>query len=234
MIRGWTASSMGSEPRVPLAGYGARTDEDRLAAAEGFAAMMATRRTVRDFADISVPRAIPEAAIRAGASAPSGANQQPWHFCLVGDPGLKRRIREAAEAEERGFYGEGDEPARAGDAWLEALAPLGTDAHKPFLETAPWLIVMFMQRRAEDGSKTYYANESCGIALGLLIAGLHSAGLATLTHTPAPMGFLSEVLGRPDTEKPFVLLVTGHPAPGATVPEHAARKKALDEVLTVY
>ena len=220
---------MGSEPRVPLAGYGARTDEDRLAAAEGFAAMMATRRTVRDFADISVPRAIPEAAIRAGASAPSGANQQPWHFCLVGDADLKRRIREAAEAEERAFY-----DGRAGDEWLGALAPLGTDAAKPFLETAPWLIVMFQQRRTDEGAKTYYANESCGIALGLVLAGLHAAGLATLTHTPAPMGFLSEALGRPDTEKPYVLLVTGHPAPDATVPASATRKKPLCDVLTVY
>jgi nitroreductase len=190
---------------------------------------MATRRTVRDFAGTPVPRAIPEAAIRAAATAPSGANQQPWHFCLVGDPALKRRIREAAEAEERAFY-----DGRAGDEWLSALAPLGTDAAKPFLETAPWLIVMFMQRRGADGGKTYYANESCGIALGFLIAGLHSAGLATLTHTPAPMTFLSDALGRPEHEKPFVIVVTGHPAKDATVPAQAAEKKALGEILTVY
>ena len=223
-----------SEARIPLSGYPDLTGEERLARAEGFRTLMASRRTVRDFAPDPVPRAVPEAAIRAAASAPSGANQQPWHFCLVGDAGLKRRIREAAEAEERGFYGEEDAPGRAGDAWLDALAPLGTDASKPFLETAPWLIVMFMQRRTEDGGKTYYANESCGIALGLLIAGLHSAGLATLTHTPAPMTFLSEVLGRPETEKPYVLLVTGKPAAGATVPAHAAEKKPLGDVLTVY
>ena len=218
------------ERRVPLTGYEAhRTDEERLAAAEAFRALMATRRTVRDFAGTPVPRAVPEAAIRAAATAPSGANQQPWHFCLVGEASLKRRVREAAEAEERAFYG-----GRAGEDWLGALAPLGTDASKPFLEAAPWLIVMFAQRRTPDGAKTYYANESCGIALGLLIAGLHAAGLATLTHTPAPMGFLSEALGRPETEKPYVLLVTGHPAPGATVPAEASRKKPLDEILSVY
>ena len=224
---------MGSE-RVPLTGYPARTDEDRLAAAAAFADAMATRRTVRDFAGTPVPRAIPEAAIRAGASAPSGANQQPWHFCLVGDPGLKRRIREAAEAEERSFYGDDGDAPRAGATWLSALAPLGTDSAKPFLETAPWLIVMFMQRRTPEGGKTYYANESCGIALGLLLAGLHAAGLATLTHTPAPMGFLSEALGRPDEERPYVIVVTGHPAPDATVPATASIKKPLADVLSIY
>ena len=222
------------EARIPLTGYPDLPVEERIARAEAFRALMTSRRTVRDFSPDPLPREIPEAAIRAAAAAPSGANQQPWHFCLVGDPALKRRIREAAEAEERGFYGAQDEPGRAGDAWLDALAPLGTDAHKPFLETAPWLIVMFMQRRAADGGKTYYANESCGIALGLLIAALHSAGLATLTHTPAPMTFLSEALGRPDTEKPYVLLVTGKPAADATVPAHAVEKKPLGDVLSVY
>ena len=218
-----------AEERLPLTGYAPLSDEARLAAAEGYRALMATRRTVRDFAETPVPRAVIETAIRAAASAPSGANQQPWHFCLVGDPVVKRRIREAAEAEERSFY-----DGRAGDAWLDALAPLGTDASKPFLETAPWLIVMFAQRRAADGGKTYYAHESCGIALGMLLSALHAAGLATLTHTPAPMTFLSEELRRPATEKPYVLLVTGHPAEGATVPAHAATRRPLDEILTVY
>ena len=223
-----------TDDRLPLTGYADLADEERLARAEDFRARMATRRTVRDFAPDPVPRAVVEAAIRAAGTAPSGANQQPWHFCLVGDPALKRRIREAAEAEERAFYGDEASAGRAGQAWLSALAPLGTDARKPFLEAAPWLIVQFLQRRAADGSKTYYATGSCGIALGLLIAALHTAGLATLTHTPAPMGFLSEVLGRPATEKPFVLLVTGKPAPGATTPAHAASKKTLDDIRTVY
>ena len=220
--------------RLPLTGYPDLRDEERLALAEAFRARMATRRTVRDFAPDPVPRAVIETAIRAACTAPSGANQQPWSFCLVGDAALKRRIRAAAEAEERAFYGDEAAPGRAGADWLDALAPLGTDADKPFLEVAPWLIVMFMQRRAADGAKTYYANESCGIALGLLIAGLHAAGLATLTHTPAPMGFLSEALARPATEKPYVLLVTGKPAPGATVPAHAATRRPLRDVLSVY
>ena len=222
------------EARVPLTGYPDLTEEARLARAELFRASMATRRTVRDFAPDPVPRALVETAIRAACTAPSGANQQPWHFCLVGDPALKRCIRLAAEAEERAFYGQEGAPGRAGSDWLNALAPLGTDAEKPFIEVAPWLIVMFMQRRAPDGAKTYYANESCGIALGLLIAGLHAAGLATLTHTPAPMGFLSETLARPATEKPYVLLVTGKPAPGVTVPAHAATRRPLHDVLSVY
>lgn len=214
--------------RVPLTGYPDLSDEERLARAEDFRILMRTRRTVRDFAPDPVPRAVIESAIQAAATAPSGANQQPWYFCLVGDAATKRAIREAAEAEERAFYA-----GRAGEDWLGALAPLGTDAQKPFLETAPWLIVMFLQRRASGGAKTYYAQESCGIALGFLLAGLHAAGLATLTHTPAPMTFLSELLGRPDTERPFVLLVTGKPAPEATTPAAAARKKLSAEILTV-
>ena len=223
-----------SDARLPLEDYPDLNDAARLARAEAFRSALASRRTVRDFAPDPVPRAVIEAAIRAACTAPSGANQQPWHYCLVGDAGLKRRIRAAAEAEERAFYGGEGEDGRAGADWLAALAPLGTDADKPFLEVAPWLIVMFMQRRAADGAKTYYANESCGIALGFLLAGLHAAGLATLTHTPAPMGFLSDALGRPQTEKPYVIVVTGRPAPGATVPASAARKKPLGEVLSVY
>ncbi|WP_031549222.1 nitroreductase family protein [Parvularcula oceani] len=217
---------------VPLTGLhprDTRSDEERLAAAEAFRELMARRHTTRDFSDKPVPRGIVESAIRTAASAPSGANHQPWHFCLVGDAAVKRRIRAAAEAEERGFYG-----GRAGEEWLEALAPLGTDASKPFLENAPWLIVMFAERKRADGSKNYYVPESCGIALGFLIAGLHAAGLATLTHTPAPMGFLSEELGRPPNEKPYVLLVTGHAAEGATVPRHALEKKPLGDILSVF
>jgi nitroreductase len=163
------------------------------------------------------------------AGRPNGANLQPWHFVAIGDADIKRRIRVAAEAEEREFY-----ETRAPADWLEALAPLGTDADKPFLETAPWLIAIFAQPYGvlPDGRKRkhYYAQESVGIATGFLIAALHEAGLATLTHTPSPMGFLNEILGRPENERPFLLLVVGHPAPGAEVPRIA--KKGLDEIAT--
>jgi len=201
----------------PLRGYPDLDDAERLRRAEAFEATMRTRRTVRQFADTPVPRAVIESAIRTAGRAPCGANQQPWTFVAVSDPGVKRRIREAAEAEERAFYG-----GRAPGDWLAALEPFGTDANKPFLETAPWLIAVFGQAhgvRADGGSeKHYYVKESVGIATGFLLAALHHAGLATLTHTPSPMGFLREVLGRPANEQAFVLIVTGMPAAGATVP----------------
>jgi nitroreductase len=184
------------------------------------------RRTVRDFADRPVPRELIEHAIRAAGTAPNGANQQPWHFVVVSNPDLKRQIRQAAEAEERAFYG-----GRAPDEWLEALAPLGTDAQKPFLEQAPYLIVIFAQAYGlRDGRKVkhYYVQESVGIATGFLIAALHHAGLATLTHTPNPMGFLSEILGRPANERAFLILVVGYPASDATVP--GIDKKPLEEI----
>jgi nitroreductase len=196
-----------------------------------FEAELLRRRSVRAFDPRPVPREIIERAVHAAASAPNGANMQPWHFVVVGDPAIKRRIREAAEAEEREFYGR-----RASQEWLEALAPLGTDSDKPFLEHAPWLIAIFAQLsgREVDGSvrKHYYVNESVGIATGMLITGLHHAGLATLTHTPSPMRFLNEILGRPAHEKPFLLLVVGYPAPGATVPKHAVEKKPVAEIAT--
>lgn len=205
-------------PRVPQATMVAR--------AEAIAAELATRRSVRDFAPDPVPEAVPLAAIRAAASAPSGANQQPWHFCLIGQGPLRAELRAAAEAEERAFYAE-----RAGAAWLEALAPLGTDWAKPFLTTAPWLIAVFAERHgsSSDGRrlKHYYVNESVGIATGFLLATLHRAGLATLTHTPSPMGFLNRLCGRPEREKPFVLVVTGYPASDARTPASARRKKPL-------
>ena len=187
--------------------------------ATDFAALMQRRRSVRDFDARAVPREIIEACLRAAASAPSGANQQPWRFVAVSDPAIKRQIREAAEAEEREFYGR-----RASDEWLTALAPIGTDANKPFLETAPWLIAIFVERIgvAADGGKAkrYYPDESVGIATGMLITALHQAGLATLTHTPSPMKFLNEILGRPSArERPFLLLVVGYPAPGCRVPD---------------
>ena len=188
------------------------------------------RRTVRTFAPDPVPERVIANAIAAAGTAPSGANGQPWHFVAVRDPDAKRRIREAAETEERAFYG-----GRAGDAWLDALAPLGTDADKPFLETAPWLIAVFMEKygvRPDGGRrKHYYMPESVGMACGLLVGALHRAGLATLTHTPAPMGFLKDVLGRPANERAYVLVVTGHPAEGTLVPD--IDRKPLDAIMTV-
>jgi iodotyrosine deiodinase len=196
------------------------------AKAAAFRALMARRRTVRDFADRPVDKCIIEDCVMAAGTAPSGANQQPWSFVCIADADLKRRIRIAAETEEREFYG-----GKAPPEWLEALAPLGTGAEKPFLEIAPWLIAIFAQRHGIGANgkriKHYYVPESVSIATGLLIAGLHSAGLATLTHTPSPMGFLNQLCGRPDNEKPVLLLVAGYPAEGATVPD-ISRKRLAD------
>jgi iodotyrosine deiodinase len=211
---------------VPLA-FSAMAEEESLARAKAFESGMRRRRTVRDFSSEPVSREIIESAIRTAGGAPSGANQQPWTFVAISDPALKARIRAAAEEEEKAFYA-----GRAGEEWLDALSHLGTDWQKTFLETAPWLIVIFQQRWGvgEDGGrvKHYYAPESVGIATGFLIAALHHAGLASLTHTPAPMGFLSEICGRPDNEKPVILLVVGKPAEGCLVP--AIGKKSLEEV----
>ena len=213
-------------PTVPYA-VEPLSEAESLARAEAFFREMDARRSVRDFSDRPVPREIVERAIATASTAPSGAHMQPWTFVAVSEPGLKRRIREAAEAEERESYG-----GRMSDEWLEALAPLGTDWQKPFLETAPWLVVLFAQRwgRRADGSKRkhYYVQESCGIAAGLFVAALHRAGLATLTHTPSPMRFLSEILERPAQEAPFVLFPVGYPAEGARVP--AIERKGLGEV----
>ena len=204
-------------------------DDQRIQLARAARDRLKTRRTCRYFSDAPVPRAIIEAAIEAAGSAPNGANHQPWHFAAVSSAETKRAIREAAEAEERRFYS-----GKASEEWLEALAPLGTDDDKPFLETAPWLIVVFAQRKGgieEDGkTQNYYVNESVGIACGLLLATLHEAGLATLTHTPSPMGFLREICNRPEHEKPLMVVVVGHPAADATIPAHAARKKPLDQI----
>jgi iodotyrosine deiodinase len=213
----------------PLTGYPRPSEPELLERAEAFADELRRRRTVREFAPDPVPRRVIERCLWAAGSAPSGANRQPWHFVAVSDPDVKRRIREAAEEEEREFY-----QGRAPDEWLEALAPLGTDENKPFLETAPWLIAIFAERYGlgPDGEKVknYYVTESVGIATGMLITALHHAGLATLTHTPSPMDFLNGILGRPEAERPFLLLVTGHPAPGARVP--AITKKPLDRFAT--
>lgn len=205
-----------------------RSEAEMRALARNFRALMKSRRTVRDFSDRPVPRAIIEDAVMTAAGAPSGANQQPWTFVCISDMATKSTIRVAAEEEEREFYKSGRTP----EEWLGALAPLGTDEHKPFLEIAPWLIVIFGQRYgiAADGSrvKHYYVPESVGIAMGFLIAALHNAGLATLTHTPSPMGFLNEICGRPANEKPYVLLVTGYPEENCKVP--VITKKKLEEV----
>ena len=221
---------MSGAGQIPLPGYRELPAEQMQQRAADFAAQMARRRTVRDYSDRPIPEGVVESAIAAAASAPSGANTQPWHFVVVRDPQTKTRIRQAAEAEEREFYNR-----RAPQQWLDALAPLGTDADKPFLEAAPALIAVFYERYGlhADGEryKTYYSIESVGLACGMLIASLHLAGLATLTHTPSPMKFLREILGRPRNEAPFLLLVTGYPAADATVP--AIQRKPLDQVMTL-
>jgi len=200
------------------------TDEEMQQRARSFHERMCSRRSLRAFEDRPVPRGVIADCLLAAGRAPSGANQQPWTFAAVSDPAIKQQIRVAAEEEERAFY-----QHRAPEAWLNALKPIGTDADKPFLETAPWLIAIFGQRHGVDADgnkiKHYYVNESVGIATGMLITALHHAGLACLTHTPSPMGFLNEILQRPDNEKPFLLLVVGHPAEDARVP--AIGKKPL-------
>ena len=209
---------MTAPPTTELAGHEELSPTEMLRRAREFREFAARRRTVRAFDTRPVARELIAECLAAAGTAPSGANQQPWHFVAISDPAVKQRIRVAAEDEERQFY-----ERRATDEWLAALQPLGTDWQKPFLETAPWLIAIFVQKwgRAADGAKVkhYYPTESVGIATGILITALHTAGLATLTHTPSPMGFLNDILGRPaDTERPFLLLVTGYPAPGARVP----------------
>ena len=214
---------------LPLAEYDEYSEEEMCRRAEAFYAGIKRRRTVREFSDRSVPRAVIENCIRAAGTAPNGANMQPWHFVVVTDRAIKRRIRVEAEQEEHDFYHH-----KAPQEWLDALAPLGTNEHKPFLETAPYLIVIFAQTYGmlPDGRKVkhYYAQESVGIATGILITAVHDAGLVSLTHTPSPMGFLNEILGRPANERPFLILVVGYPASDATVP--AITKKPLDEIAT--
>ncbi len=213
---------------VPLTTYVEHPPEVMRRRAADFRAALERRRTVRQFSDRPVPREIIEECLRAAGTAPSGANMQPWHFVAVSDPALKRRIRERAEAEERRFY------ATAPEEWLAALAVLGTDENKPYLETAPYVIAVFAQRYGvtPSGSRVihYYVQESVGIAVGLLIAAVHNAGLVSLTHTPSPMGFLNGILGRPSHERPMLLLVVGYPAADAVVPTIA--KKRLGEIAT--
>ncbi len=207
-----------SDPPMKPLDFSERPPAEMRDRALRFAELMSRRRTVRDFDSRPAPEGVIEAALRTAASAPSGANRQPWRFVVVRDPAVKARLREAAEEEERAFYG-----GRAPPEWLRALEPFGTDAHKPFLTEAPALIAIFLERygRGSDGERirNYYTSESVGIAAGFLIAALHHAGLATLTHTPSPMRFLNRILGRPENEVPFLLLVVGYPKPGALVPD---------------
>jgi nitroreductase len=213
----------------PLGAYREYPQPEMIERARAFHAELVRRRSVRDFDHRPVPREVIEACLLAAGTAPSGANQQPWFFAVVADPARKRQIRAAAEAEEREFYA-----GRAPREWLEALAPLGTGADKPFLDEAPLLIVIFAQKYGikPDGSRFshYYVPESVGIATGFLIAALHHAGLATLTHTPSPMGFLNPICGRPPSEKPAIVLVVGYPKPGCKVPVHGGVKKPLEAI----
>ena len=221
-----TRIDVSDHPTIPLQQYREFPIEEMRERLEEFYADMNRRRTVREFSARPVPRDLIETALKVANTAPSGANLQPWHFVAVSGPETKRKIREAAEAEEREFY-----THRASEEWLAALEPLGTDERKPFLETAPYLIAVFLQKYGElpDGRKVkhYYPAESTGLATGLLIAALHRAGLATLTHTPSPMKFLNEILGRPKSERPFLLLVVGYPAEDARVPDIS--RKPLEE-----
>ena len=221
-----TRIDVSNYPTIPLDQYREFPIEEMRERVAEFYADVDRRRTVRDFSDRPVPRDVIEAALQAANTAPSGANLQPWHFAVVSGADTKKKIREAAEVEEQEFY-----ERRAPDEWLAALEPLGTDEHKPFLETAPYLIAVFLQKYGElpDGRKVkhYYPAESTGLATGILITALHRAGLATLTHTPSPMKFLNEILGRPKSERPFLLLVVGYPADDARVPD-IKRKELAD------
>ncbi len=205
------------------------TDEERIARSKTFYEALKTRRTCRYFTNETVPRQVIENAILAAGTAPNGANHQPWHFAVIESADKKSALRKAAEAEEHEFY-----ESKASEEWLDALEPLGTDSDKPFLEIAPYLIVIFGQRKGGmfpgEMKQNYYVNESIGIAAGMLITALHDAGLATLTHTPNPMKFLNEICDRPSNEKPMMVLVVGKPAPDATIPVHATHKKPLEQI----
>jgi nitroreductase len=213
----------------PLASYKKYSKQETIKRSEEFYKDIKRRRTVREFSDKQVPKEVINNCILAAGTAPSGANLQPWHFVVVSDPKIKKQIRKAAEEEEKEFY-----TKRAPKEWLDALAPLGTNEHKPFLEKAPILIAIFAKSfdMLPDGRKVkqYYSQESVGIATGMLITAVHNAGLVSLTHTPSPMNFLNEILGRPNNERPFLILVVGYPADGVKVPD--IKKKALEEIVT--
>lgn len=223
--------NQGQPAFIPLSTFQRYPEPEMVERSRAFYADIRRRKTVREFTSQPVTREVIENALRAAGTAPSGANHQPWHFAVVSDPELKRKIREGAETEEREFY-----THRAPQEWKDALAPLGTDSDKPFLETAPYLIAIFGQKKTvlDDGSeiKNYYVPESVSIAAGFLIAALHHAGLATLTHTPSPMNFLNQLLDRPAHEKPYILLVAGYPADDCMVPNIG--KKPLEEIASFF
>lgn len=220
---------MQSHETLPYSALPDYSDAQRIARSRAFYKAIRTRRTCRYFSDEAVPRAVIENAILAAGTAPNGANHQPWHFAVIESPEKKKALRAAAEKEERAFYA-----SKGSEEWLAALEPLGTDADKPFLETAPYLIVILGQRKGGmnpgERKQNYYVSESVGIATGLLITALHDAGLATLTHTPNPMKFLNQLCDRPAHEKPMMILVVGKPAANATIPLHATIKKPLDQI----
>lgn len=222
---------MNNDKSVPLVDFETYPNEIMQQKAEAFYKHIKRRHSVRKFSDKAVSRSVIENAIKAAGTAPSGANHQPWHFVAISSATIKQQIREQAELHEQRFYG-----GSASQEWLDALKPLGTNANKPYLEVAPWLIAIFSQKKGglnEDEQKqNYYVHESLGIATGILITALHTSGLATLTHTPKPMSFLSKICNRPDNERPYMLLVVGHPSEDASVPEHALKKKSLAQIST--
>ncbi|WP_334050734.1 nitroreductase family protein [Alteromonas gracilis] len=213
----------------PLTDFIEYPEDSMLARSADFLKNMQRRHSIRHFSDRPVDKTIIENCILTAGTAPSGANHQPWHFTAIQSAHVKQQIREQAEAHEQGFYN-----GRAGQQWLDDLKPLGTDASKPYLETAPWLIAVFSQKfgetKAGEKSQNYYVHESVGISVGMLITSLHNAGLATLTHTPKPMNFLTEICQRPDNERAYMLIIAGYPAPNATIPAHAQQKKSLSEI----
>ena len=218
------------DQHLPLTDFESYSEEEMLKRAKDNYHLVKRRHSIRKFSDRSVPKEIIEQCILAAGTAPNGANHQPWHFVAINSPDIKTQVREQAEALEQAFY-----QGKAGEEWLEALKPLGTNADKPYLEHAPWLIAVFSQKRQEleqgEQKANYYVHESVGIATGFLIQALHHAGLGTLTHTPKPMSFLSKVCGRDnDNERPYMLIIAGYPADDATVPSHALEKKSLDEI----
>lgn len=218
---------MGTPVFIPYSTYKEFPEEEMMKRAEEFYELVNRRRTVRTFSDRKIDKKIIEEAIHAAGTAPSGANMQPWKFIAISSAEIKSKIRLAAEKEEKEFY-----ENKAPQEWLDALAPLGTDEHKPFLEKAPWLIAIFAEKygKLNDGRlvRHYYVQESVGIATGILITALHNAGLATLTHTPSPMNFLNEILGRPDNERPYLLIVTGYPEEQTMIPD--IKRKDLKEI----
>lgn len=213
----------------PLTDYVEYPESEMLTRSQTFLQDMKRRHSIRSFSDRAVDREVIENCIKTAGTAPSGANHQPWHFVAINSPEVKKQVRQQAELHEQGFY-----EGRAGDEWLDALKPLGTDAQKPYLEHAPWLIAVFSQKKggihAEDKNTNYYVHESVGIATGMLITALHNAGLVTLTHTPKPMQFLSKICERPDNERPYMLIIAGYPGEDATIPAHAQVKKSLEDI----